>query len=834
MLTGTRRSRSAGRVLAALTAVAIAGTTAIVGLAGAANADTGPAAASPTLTVSPAQDLDPSVDNVITITGAGFAGALAYQGMYVNLGASGTWAPGDAPSQSGWAASGYVPTARIAGDGSFTTTLTLKAGTAAAGSTYAAAAFCAHGCSATERSLDAVSGPITFAAAQPAPAPTATASPTASPTAAPEPSPTPSASPSPQPAWTPALSLFAADGTTPLGGATVRPGDTIVVKGSGFDPAANVGGRGVPIPATLPQGTYVVFGSAAATWRPSEGAASSSRKVASQGWVLAEPVLDQVPSQMQAAIRPEWVPLAGDGTFTARLAVKEPTVIDGGSIGVFTYAAGGVKNAAQELFVPVAYAAAPVTPTPEPTPEPQQPVGPSLTVSPATGLDPAVDQRITITGSGFAGALAHDGLYVNIGAASTWTPGTTPSQSGWAASDYLPKARIAADGTFSTTLTVKAGTARAGSSYVAAVFCAHGCSGHNRSLDAVSGPITFAAASPGGLLPTPAPAPTTAPVLAVEGVRAGGSVTAGQSVTIVASGFQPNETGIRLELHSDPVVLATGLTADASGTVRTTVTLPSGVPAGNHHLVVIAADGRQVAFPVSVEAALPVCVARVVSGATLSWGVKEDFRQYVTGSIAHGSATGVGVSGSGPWTWSGGNGTFNTNDGVGRAAFAGSVRFTGHGGVLDVTISNPRVQVNGSTSATLVADVRTAEKSYPGIAVATLRLADGAVSRAGDKVSWQGVPATLAAAAAPAFEGFYSAGAALDPVSFTLPLGAVTDCTSASGAALAKYGKGSVLAATGGDLDAVTYALLLVTFGGVMVLVARRRAQAAEPVAVRR
>ncbi|WP_284439676.1 HtaA domain-containing protein [Cellulomonas chengniuliangii] len=827
MLTGTRRSRSAGRVLAALTAVAIAGTTVIVGLAGAANADTG-AAASPTLTVSPAENLDPSVDNVITITGAGFAGALAHQGMYVNLGAAGTWAPGSVPSQSGWAASGYVPTARIASDGSFTTTLTLAAGTAAPGSTYAAAAFCAHGCSASERGLDAVSGPITFAAAQPTP----TATPTATPTVAPEPTPTPSASPSPQPAWTPSLSVFAADGTTPLGGATVRPGDTIVVKGSGFDPAGNLGGRGVPIPATLPQGTYVVFGSAAAVWRPSEGAASSSRKVASQGWVLAESVLDQVPTQMQAAIRPEWVPLADDGTFTARLAVKEPTVVDGGSIGVFTYAAGGVKNAAQELFVPVAYSAAPVAP--EPTPEPQQPVGPTLVVSPATALDPGVDQRFTITGSGFTGALSHDGLYVNIGPASAWTPGTTPSQSGWTASDYLPKARIAADGTFSTTLTVKAGAARSGSSYVAAVFCAHGCSGYDRSLDAVSGPITFAAASPGGLLPAPAPAPTSAPVLAVEGVRAGGSVTAGESVTIVASGFRPNETGIRLELHSDPVVLATGLTADASGTVRTTVTLPSGTPAGNHHLVVIGADGRQVSFPVAVAAALPVCVARVVSGATLSWGVKGDFREYVTGSIAHGSATGTGVAGSGPWTWSGGNGTFNTNDGVGRAAFAGSVRFTGHGGVLDVTISNPRVQVNGSTSATLVADVRTAEKSYPGIAVATLRLADGTASRAGDKVSWQGLPATLTATAAPAFEGFYSAGAALDPVSFTLPLGAETDCTSASGATLAKYGKGGVLAATGGDLDALSYALLLVTFGGAMVLVARRRAQAAKPVPARR
>ncbi|WP_066583751.1 HtaA domain-containing protein [Cellulomonas timonensis] len=564
----------------------------------------------------------------------------------------------------------------------------------------------------------------------------------------------------------------------------------------------------------------MVFGSTAAVWRPSQTTASGVRTSASQGWVLPESVLTQVSEAMQPAIRKEWVPLAADGTFTATLTIAEPKLIEGGAVGVYTYAAGGTTNADQEIFIPVNYTSTPVAPEPE---QPANPAAPRLTVSPATNLDPTVDQKITVTGAGFAGALAYQGVYVNLGTSGQWTPGTAPSQDGWAAQAYAPAARIAADGSFTTTLTLKAGTAAAGSTYVAAVFCAHACSGSDRSLDAVSGPITFTTKSTGGTLPTPTP--VAPPVLAVEGVPTGGGVTAGQSVTIVASGFQPNETGIRLELHSDPIVLATGLTADATGTVRTTVTLPANTPAGSHHLVVIAADGRQVAFPVTVAAATPVCVARVVSGATLTWGVKSDFRDYITGSIANGSITATGVSGSGPWTWSAGSGTFNTNDGVGRAAYAGSVRFSGHGGVLDVTISNPRVQVNSSTSATLVADVRTAEKSYSGIAVATLRLGDGTASRSGDKLTWQGVPATLAAAAAPAFEGFYAAGAALDPVSFTLPLGAETDCTSASGAALAKYGKGGVLATTGGDLDAIAYALLLIAFGGALVLVARRRAR---------
>ncbi len=71
-----------------------------------------------------------------------------------------------------------------------------------------------------------------------------------------------------------AIDVFLADGTTPAAGARLQAGDEIVVKGTGYDPTANVGGRGVPIPSNLPQGTYVVFGNFAATWQPSQGAPS--------------------------------------------------------------------------------------------------------------------------------------------------------------------------------------------------------------------------------------------------------------------------------------------------------------------------------------------------------------------------------------------------------------------------------------------------------------------------------------------------------------------------------------------------------------------------------
>src|SRR5690606_20954968 len=110
----------------------------------------------------------------------------------------------------------------------------------------------------------------------------------------------------------------------PVGATELTDGDTVVVTGTGFDPVGNTGGRGAPIPAELPQGTYVVLGKFAEQWQPSTGAAPSTRVVGDQRWVLAESVLDQVPERFQGAIRNQWVGLDADGSFTTELTVTEP------------------------------------------------------------------------------------------------------------------------------------------------------------------------------------------------------------------------------------------------------------------------------------------------------------------------------------------------------------------------------------------------------------------------------------------------------------------------------------------------------------------------------
>jgi len=196
--------------------------------------------------------------------------------------------------------------------------------------------------------------------------------------------------PEPEPGtdWEPAISVFLADGTTPVGSTPVYDGDTLVVKGSGFDPDANVGGRGVPIPANLPQGDYVVFGSFGAQWQPSTGAASSERQVGAQLWALTADTLEKVPTQYRETIRSQWTELHADGTFTATLTVAAPkSEVDGGSYGVYTYAAGGLKNADQETATKIDYRGERPTPT-EPGDEPTlEVIGGAGVIKPGDALD---------------------------------------------------------------------------------------------------------------------------------------------------------------------------------------------------------------------------------------------------------------------------------------------------------------------------------------------------------------------------------------------------------------------------------------------------------------
>ena len=122
--------------------------------------------------------------------------------------------------------------------------------------------------------------------------------------------------------------------------------------------------------------------------------------------------------------------------------------------------------------------------------------------------------------------------------------------------------------------------------------------------------------------------------------------------------------------------------------------------------------------------------------------------------------------------------------GVGSVSYPGSLQFQGHGSdtepveyALDLTFSDVTVRVTGATTAELVLDARSRGSADPTTFVelndavfATLDLSGGTDASTTGTVAWSNVPATLTADGATAFGGFYSAGTALDPVSFSWPV----------------------------------------------------------------
>ncbi|NEW40386.1 hypothetical protein GV794_04055 [Nocardia cyriacigeorgica] len=205
----------------------------------------------------------------------------------------------------------------------------------------------------------------------------------------------------------PAIELFTADGRTPLSDTPVHVGDTIVVRGRGFDPEANTSGLPVPVPPGVPHGVFVTFGAFAPDWRPSLGAPTTARAAqrSTVKWVLSKSALDRVPSaplDFQRTIRHQWVELEPDGDFTATLHVRVPELIPADArFGVYTYGAAEAVNPAQELAAPVVFDPAPGPNAPAPPPR-------DLRWAFAPSFEATVTDTLQGTLAGFEGAGVHD------------------------------------------------------------------------------------------------------------------------------------------------------------------------------------------------------------------------------------------------------------------------------------------------------------------------------------------------------------------------------------------------------------------------------------------
>ena len=164
---------------------------------------------------------------------------------------------------------------------------------------------------------------------------------------------------------------------------------------------------------------------------------------------------------------------------------------------------------------------------------------------------------------------------------------------------------------------------------------------------------------------------------------------------------------------------------------------------------------------------------------SLQWGVRESFRNYVVGPIANGKIT--PSSGA---KQSNGNGAFTFpqaargtkwNGTTGQVQYAGNVNFYGHGGVMNVTLSNPVIVVENARSAKVQTNLNGTTVTIGNVDLS------GAKKRSlkGDAVQYQNAPVTLHSEGVAFFayngEGFYNAGDKLDAMTFTVGDSSKTD-----------------------------------------------------------
>ena len=143
------------------------------------------------------------------------------------------------------------------------------------------------------------------------------------------------------------------------------------------------------------------------------------------------------------------------------------------------------------------------------TVKPAQPVAdPKLSID-KSELDPTQDNAVTVSGSGYVGTAAQNGVYVAVVEAEKWQEGNTPDTHSVAA-----MTRIAAedvhDGQFRATLNIAAGTLDASKKYLIVSFASPELNKSDRSLDTTAEMTLKVPESPKPS-PTPEPSPTPTP-----------------------------------------------------------------------------------------------------------------------------------------------------------------------------------------------------------------------------------------------------------------------------------------------------------------------------------
>ncbi|GAA2823709.1 HtaA domain-containing protein [Leucobacter komagatae] len=526
-----------------------------------------------------------------------------------------------------------------------------------------------------------------------------------------------------KPVYNPALSVFLADGTTKYTNQELKAGDKLVVRGTGFDPYANKPANssgGVPIPNSLPQGTFVVFGSFAETWQPSKGASAATRTMNkdSRKWALAKDTLDAIPEAFRETIRKEWVQInPATGSFETEITLNAPDeALAKGTYGIYTYAggAGQAVNASQELSVPVNFKTAGTV-----DPEPSITEG-DLTWAFNTGWNAYVRGIANGTITASAGAKA------DAAGNTTYTQvkgGTYNAKTGTGSIHF-------------------AGTVR----YVSEA--------HGFDIALRNPQITFTSKS-AATLSIEVSQDDAAGVSAMKRIKIA-TITPGELVK--------SEDG-RLNWAGAKGVFASNLQIDAWEQYANKATAPLSFSYGAEAEVPVGPTEptkpvKPNPTPKPVPKPRPVDTAQ--QAGSLSWGISSGFRDYTTGRIAKGSisTSGVGASGGAYLFPQANGGSWDKQAQTGSVQYSGVVTFSGHKGLMTETFSNPVITVTSATSGTISAGGR------------SFALDLGSASKsvgANGAVTWSGVPVSGAISGGGSAGGGTGGGSfAVDPLTFTV------------------------------------------------------------------
>jgi len=168
---------------------------------------------------------------------------------------------------------------------------------------------------------------------------------------------------------------------------------------------------------------------------------------------------------------------------------------------------------------------------------------------------------------------------------------------------------------------------------------------------------------------------------------------------------------------------------------------------------------EQAPAAVVTDAVNPAANSQVVQNATMNWGLKKSFRDYLA-KPAVGSrietTNGLARNADGTFKWSAGTGTYQ--NGSGTINFPGTLHITGHHGKLDMTFTNVRLQLNGREGKLILdgssLDMQGNNHVFKDTEFATVDTSSVRVN--GSTLTLNNAAVTLTPAGAQAFSGFYN------------------------------------------------------------------------------